>query len=346
MLGKNIRYYRLRNRLTKKALAERCGVSAMSITHYENDQRTPDTNTLRKIADAMDIRVIDFIRARNSSLKFQHGDFRKHAGLTQSMQQCVREMTEEYFDRFFEIVDLLPDNVLPPPLSLHQLTPLASNEENARRLRHFLHLPSIGPTGNLVEHMENLGIPVFMLDLDIHDFFGMNGCVNDRPFIVLSDHMTPERMRTTLLHEVVHIAFNWEHMNEQEIETKATEIAGAVLFPKNDALRELGPHRDGISRDMDRICIEYGISKSLLAVRAEICGILSKEALIRYFKYVNRRFGKAHEPSLISKERPFLIEQLVYQSVTTGLITPQKGGELLGVPTSDVEAACQMENDF
>ena len=35
MFGKNLTYYRLKAGMTKKELAERAGVSQMTITHYE-----------------------------------------------------------------------------------------------------------------------------------------------------------------------------------------------------------------------------------------------------------------------------------------------------------------------
>ena len=36
MFNKNLKYYRLKNNLSKKALASLCGVSSMLITYYEN----------------------------------------------------------------------------------------------------------------------------------------------------------------------------------------------------------------------------------------------------------------------------------------------------------------------
>ncbi|MCR5058421.1 MAG: helix-turn-helix domain-containing protein, partial [Clostridiales bacterium] len=36
MFNKNLKYYRLQKNMSKKELADKCGVSAMAITHYEN----------------------------------------------------------------------------------------------------------------------------------------------------------------------------------------------------------------------------------------------------------------------------------------------------------------------
>ena len=60
MVEKNLKFYRLRSRLTKKELALRVGVSPMAITHYENGDRKPDIDMLHKLAEALGVRIADF----------------------------------------------------------------------------------------------------------------------------------------------------------------------------------------------------------------------------------------------------------------------------------------------
>ena len=55
MFERNLKYYRLKNNLTKKELASRVGVSAMSITHYENGDREPSIDTIKKLCIIFDI---------------------------------------------------------------------------------------------------------------------------------------------------------------------------------------------------------------------------------------------------------------------------------------------------
>ena len=61
MVEKNLKFYRLRSRLTKKELALRVGVSPMAITHYENGDRKPDIDMLHKLAEALGVRIADFL---------------------------------------------------------------------------------------------------------------------------------------------------------------------------------------------------------------------------------------------------------------------------------------------
>ena len=87
--------------------------------------------------------------------------------------------------------------------------------------------------------------------------------------------MRAERKRTTILHEAAHLVFIWDSGKEKENEDEATAIAGAALIPAKDLLRELGPRKSALTKDMVLVCKEYGISMYLLVKRASITGIIS-----------------------------------------------------------------------
>lgn len=78
MLGKNLKFYRLKKNMSKKALAEKCGISPMAITNYEKEARRPDMEIIKKLAEILEIGVADFIEARNETLVFKHEAFRKN----------------------------------------------------------------------------------------------------------------------------------------------------------------------------------------------------------------------------------------------------------------------------
>lgn len=77
MVGKNLKYYRLRSKLSKEELARRVGVSARDITHYENEERKPEIDMLRKLAGALGVRLADFLVVRSGSHQYVHGAFGK-----------------------------------------------------------------------------------------------------------------------------------------------------------------------------------------------------------------------------------------------------------------------------
>ena len=61
MFSKNLKYYRLKKRMSKKELASRSNVTAMAITNYEKGDRKPSMEILKALAAALDVRVSDFL---------------------------------------------------------------------------------------------------------------------------------------------------------------------------------------------------------------------------------------------------------------------------------------------
>lgn len=158
----------------------------------------------------------------------------------------------------------------------------------ALAMRRYLHIAEYGPVGNLVELLENKGILVYITEIDNDGFSGMNGSVNGRPYIIFNGQMSPERIRSTIAHEMAHFIFERsDDMEEKQIEDMATAISGAFLFSFVDAKRELEIRRTSVTKDMTLTCREYGISLYL--------------------------FGwKTNEPSRIQREEPILFMQLVF----------------------------------
>ena len=336
MLGKNIKYSRLKNGLTKKALAEMIGISSMAITHYENGERTPDMQILRKLTDALQVKLVDLLRNRTENHKYVHGEFRRNSTLTVSGQEFIRENVEEYFDRFISVIDILGDNALPKPPACHAIKATGDAEADAAKLREYLSFASNGPVINLVGAMENKGVLIFIDNIDSDKFSGMNGLVDDRPFIIINSKMTAERQRSTLVHELAHIFFYFDGMDDRAIEKHATAISGAFLFPTEDAERELGLHRTRITSDMAMVAKEYGISMLMLVKRASLLRIVSTSVYEDFMIQASQHGWRKNEPSRIDAEHSNLFEQLVIRAIGENEISPQKGAELLKISYAEM----------
>ena len=343
MFGKNLKFYRLKNNMTKKALSEAIGVTPMAITNYENDERQPNLDTIKKLAEALNIRVTDFLENSGSDLKFTHGKFRKGAKLGAMNQEYIKESVEEYFGRFFQVLSFLGGKKLLEPIPSLKTIPWTEDpEQAAQKLRDYLELPSSGPVNKLVELLENRGILVFFIDLDTQYFSGMNGTVNGIPYVVINSSMSPARKRSTIIHEVAHFAFDWpDDLSEDEEEEIATAISGAFLFPREDAFRELGYKRISISKTMTMTCKEYGISMFMLVKRARICGIINESIEKRFYIAASKAGWRKNEPNWdIEEVKPQLFNQLVYRAVTEEEISIQKGAELLKTSYDSVAKEC------
>ena len=343
MLGKNLKYYRLKNNMTKKALADAIGVTPMAITNYENGDRNPNMDTLKSLANALNIKVTDFLANTGGELQFSHGKFRKGSKLGVMNQEYIREAVEEYFGRFFQVVSFLGgQKILEPVPEIKKIPWMDDTENAAKELRKYLGISINGPVPNLVEILENKGILVFFIEVDSDYFSGMNGTVNGIPYIVINRAMSPARIRSTIVHEVAHFAFDWpEDLSDKDEEELATAISGAFLFPKEDAYRELGYKRSSISKAMTMTCKEYGISIYMLVKRARLCEIINDSVeKVFYIRASKAGWRKAEPDWGIQKEEPNLFEQLVYRAVTEEEISVQKGAELLKTSYDAVANAC------
>jgi len=341
MFSKNLKFYRLRNSMTKKELAEKVDISPMAVTHYEKGDRRPDMELLKKMAEVLGIRVSDFLVVRNERLVFCHGEFRRNTRLNDTQQDYVRESVEEYFNRFMNIVEILGGEILPDAPACGTLQLTNDFEKDALVLRKHLGLAADGPIADMVEMLENKGILVYFCEIDNDDFSGINGFVNDRPYIVVNSNMTPERNRSTIAHELAHLMFAWpENHDDKKVEELATAISGAFLFPKPDAFRELGLRRRCVSKDMCYVALEYGISMFLLVKRSKMLGIITDSAARSFYIKASQEGWRKNEPVRIKEETPVLFEQLVYRAINEEEISIQKGAELLNTSYDDVYSRC------
>jgi Zn-dependent peptidase ImmA (M78 family)/transcriptional regulator with XRE-family HTH domain len=314
----------------------------MAISNYEKGIRRPDMALLRQMADVLGVRVSDFLAIRDKNLIFCHGEFRKKSTLSLTQQQYLRECVEEHFNRFMSVVEILGGDVLPEAPTLGVLELTGDSEADAQLLRKHLHLAEDGPISNLTEILENKGILLYACAVDNDKFSGMNGSVNGRPYIVFNENMSPERNRSTIVHELAHLMFRHNKMHSSGVEETTTAISGAFLFPKSDAIRELGVHRTVISKDMLLIAQEYGISMFMLVKRAQIAGIISPSVAKQFYVKAASAGWRKNEPSRINKESPLLFKQLVYRAVNENEISVQRGAELLKVSYSEVASHCSL----
>lgn len=342
MFGKNLKYYRLKNNMTKKELAIAVGITPMSITHYENGSRKPDFEIIKKIAKVLNINLLDFMAVRDGEHRYSHYEFRKNSSLSKTEQEYIKESVEEYFDRFFSIVEILGGEALPSCPQHHSLTMSSEIEKDAQALRKHLGFAQFGPVKDLIGSMENRGILIYLCDIDNNSFSGMNGTVDDRPYIILNRKMTSERQRSTLVHELVHIFFTSDMTNKKQ-EFYATAVSGAFLLPKEDAYRELGYRRKAVSPDFALIAKEYGISMQMVAKRAEMLKIISSDSLKNfYIKDLPSLGGRKNEVSRIPHEETHLFEQLILRAIGQGEISVQKGSELLNITYEKMNQLAQF----
>jgi transcriptional regulator with XRE-family HTH domain len=92
MIGERIKSLREERKITQQELARYLGVSQKTISNYENGERSPDPDTLRKIADYFDV-TVDYLLGRSNHRKLTRRDERDIEKIIEETRQRI-ENTE------------------------------------------------------------------------------------------------------------------------------------------------------------------------------------------------------------------------------------------------------------
>lgn len=342
MIGKKIKYYRLKRGLTSDMLAKAIGCSKAAISLYENEEREPSVEVCKAIAKVLDVPWIELLSRENNNLSFDHVSFRKKQKASKrDIELLTMEIEAKCADRIslMNIVGLINFNVFKP----EKLSFEKSISENARIIRIALGLPSSGPIYSVTNVLERAGIIVLSFEC-ADEIDGINGLVNDIPYIFFnSKNRTIERQRFTIVHEACHLFFNnsEENRKEKDIEKYINQVAGNVLIPTEDIYSIFGKTNRNITTYLrDSIAAQYKIAPSCLLNRLLEAGVITEMYHKNYFIFLNRNQGRKAEKSFLDpikdSEQPTIFTQQVYLALSQELISVSRAAEFLHKPLYDV----------
>lgn len=101
-IGEKIKTLRKERNLTQKELANKIGVTASTVTKYENGQLEPNIEVLNKIADIFNISISDLIDNNNSKKELHIG----HKLLSIRKSFSNEEITADNIDELTECIIL------------------------------------------------------------------------------------------------------------------------------------------------------------------------------------------------------------------------------------------------
>lgn len=97
MIGERLKELRKERKLTQTELGNKINVTKVSISGYENGNRSPDTDTLQRLADYFDV-TTDYLLGRSNVRSY-------------TTQRTISPQHEQLID-FFTRLDDEPDNML------------------------------------------------------------------------------------------------------------------------------------------------------------------------------------------------------------------------------------------
>lgn len=342
MIGKKIKYYRLKTGMTTEELAKAVGCTKAAISLYENEEREPNSEVCKIIADALNVPWTELISRSDKTPVFNHLSFRKKQKASKKDVELLKmEIENKCSERIslMNIVGLLNFKAFKPK----KLSFDISASSNAKTIRSILGLPSTGPIYSVTNVLEHAGVIVLSFDCS-EEIDGINGLVNNIPYIFFNSKIrTVERQRFTLVHELCHLFFNndEEKMSEKDVEKYINQVAGNVLIPDEDIYSIFGKTNRNITVYLrNNIAKQYKIAPSCLLNRLLEAGVVTEIYRKNYFIFLNRNGGRSLEKSLLDpandSEQPTIYTQQVYLALSEELISASRAAEFLHVPLYEV----------
>ncbi len=324
-------------------------VSAQAIGKYERGEMMPSSDVLMALSRELGVSMEYLLSEQVEALEAV--EFRKLARTSAAARARVEAEVIDRLQRYIaieEILELDSAQWLAPPCEDRFIGEEREGELLADELRKDWEL-GVDPIPNMTSLLEDRGIKVVVLPLPE----GVSGltCLIKRPHqkkrlpvIVVNQHVTLERRRLTLAHELAHRLIDQKSTVDHE---KASNVfAGAFLIPKAHLVREIGKSRKGLGyEELIQLKRMYRISAAALLVRLRQVGIIDQSTLAYAFQTFARGWRKEEPDPLEPQgeegkhEIPRRFERLCYWALAERLISPGKACELLQKPLSAIEQA-------
>ena len=248
---------RRRRGMKKKELAERIGVSERSVSSYEKGEQQPESQTLRRISEALNFPEAFFCSSDPEELTPDIASFRSMSKMSARQRDValgagsIALLLDEWIEKKFNLpVHNLPD-LGREPNSLTVLARRADYEENvpfptqhsaqdpeaaAEALRSYWGLGEL-PVKNMVTLLESKGIRIYSLAIDAKEVDAFSMWYGGKPFVFLNTFKSAEHCRFDAAHELGHLVLHRHGQSHgPELEREANAFASAFLMPRKSVL--------------------------------------------------------------------------------------------------------------
>jgi Zn-dependent peptidase ImmA (M78 family)/DNA-binding XRE family transcriptional regulator len=349
MFGDRLKLARKKAGYSLRGLADALGgeVTAQAIGKYERGEMMPSSGVLARLTKVLGVSLEYLLSEQVEELEAV--EFRKLSGTSAGDRARVEAEVIDHLQRYLaieEILELDSSAWTAPKFGNRFIGKDIEGEVLAEDLRREWKL-GIDPIPNMTSLLEDRGIKVLVVPLPD----GVSGltCLVRRPrhktrvpVIVVNKHVTLERRRLTLAHELGHRLI--DESSPVDREKAANVFAGALLAPREHLVREVGKHRNAFGyQELIQLKRMYRVSAAALLVRLNRVGVIDESTLSYAFQTFARGWRTAEPEPLEGPgeegrhELPRRFERLCYRALAEKLIAPGKAGELLRKPPAEIE---------
>jgi Zn-dependent peptidase ImmA (M78 family)/DNA-binding XRE family transcriptional regulator len=226
---------RKRRGLTLVEVGDRAGITAQSVSNYENGRQVPSAQVLDRLAEALRFPVSFFHAPELDLITVDQVSFRARSKLSARKREValsVGQLAIEFHDWMSKLYHLPPPD-LP---SLNKPDP----ETAAGIVRARWNLGS-APIGNIVHLLESHGVRVFSLAPEYSDVDAFSFYNDGVPFVFLNTMKTAERGRFDAAHELGHLVLHGQgrDLARVQAEQEANDFASAFLMPRESVVAHM-----------------------------------------------------------------------------------------------------------
>jgi Zn-dependent peptidase ImmA (M78 family) len=327
---KRLELARKRRRYTAKILAEKAGITPVTLSRVVNGLQAPDEETISGLIRAIGYPREFFFRDDIDPIDATTASFRSLKAMTARERDAALSAGE----LAYEMADWVRARFNLPSADLLDLSYEHDPAGAARALRQRW---AIGerPIGNMVKLLETKGVRVFSLAENTKNVDAFSCWRNSEPYVFLNTFKTPEHSRFDAAHELGHLVLHKHGGAKQgrSVEHEAHLFAASFLMPEAD-VRATIPFVTSLKQIVAKKA-RWGVSVAALAYRLHKLNILSDWQYRMYCIQINRDFGK-NEPNGLPPER-----SSVWQMVLTDLwkegVTKNHVAAQLCIPPDEME---------
>lgn len=320
---------RKRRRYTATSLAEKAGITPVTLSRAVNGKQSPDDTTIDGLVRALsypkefffggDVDPIDPSAASFRSLKAMTARERDAATAAGSLAYLVNDWVKKRYEL--------------PTAELLDLEHASEPGAAARALRNHW---AIGekPIGNMIKLLESKGVRVFSLAENTKNVDAFSCWRDDEPYVFLNTFKSTERSRFDAAHELGHLVLHKHGAHKgRDAEIEANTFASAFLMPEADVISKV-PYVSRL-QDIIRAKTRWGTSVMAVTYRLHKLGLLSDWQYRNYCININRAYGR-DEPEGLPAERSgvwqMVLTDLWKQGTTKGHIAAE-----LHLPQEELE---------
>lgn len=349
-------------------LATHSGVSAPTLSNWENGTQQPSYANLEKVATALQFPIQWFLNRIDVQDKevYLYRSLQQDLNVFREIAKAEMKIVSQIVARLDEWVEFsyldLPNLDIPDNFNLITDSDI---ERIAEQCREYWKL-GFAPIPNMIELLEYIGVIVVQDTLGTASMDGVSNWHDGRPFVFLAkDKQNSPRSRFDAAHELGHIILHQNisyqdydihekkiskaekeirNANYKRMEHQANYFASCFLLPQRMAHQLAYPTLDKLLS----VKKNWGVSVGALIMRGSALGLITEEQKTRLYKNYSARGWRKGEPldEMIKSESPSMLYN-AFDVLVNESNYPKNGlVELFNVNEKDLVKFCSLPNYF